>query len=329
MRHVKVAAIQPEHIGLPARYSPYRADYDNDADAIIENYVLKQLAVTQNLLEKAGAEGCDMVTTCEDVSVLGDFAIDVTSKNILVKLVKQVRPYMEKAFSEISKKYHMYVIGCYLQEQDGKIYNTAVIFDRGGHMTGVYRKTHLPANEAWLCTPGDSLDVFETDFGKIGICICYDMMFPETVRVLKLKGAEIIFHPTFGYGWYDSIGEATLRTRANDNGVYIVTSKSYLLNGAGKSSVIDPWGHVLADAGFEKNTLVHQRIDLDMGKKQPDWYINSVMSGGIADVAERMRRERRPELYAVIAEPSDQPAFPNQTERLRILEGIRAGEIRW
>ena len=174
----------------------------------------------------------------------------------------------------------------------------------------------------------------ELDFGKIAICICYDMMFPESVQIPALKGAEIIFHPTFGYGWYDSIGEATLRTRANDNGIYIVTSKSYVYNGAGKSSIIDPWGQVLADAGFAKDAIVSGTIDLDSKKSHPDWYFNSYMSG-TSDVRERMRKERRTELYMneynAIKEKLIAEKFkvPNTEEKQKILEAIRKGECHW
>lgn len=115
-------------------------------------------------------------------------------------------------------------------------------------------RVHAPS-DVWQISEGERIDIFELDFGKIGICICYDMVFPEVINIQALQGAEIIFHPTLGYGWYDENGEATLKTRANDNSVYIVSSKNYMLNRAGKSSVIDYWGHVVADAGFNKNCI--------------------------------------------------------------------------
>jgi predicted amidohydrolase len=328
MRLVNAAAMQPAHIRMPESYSPWHEGYLRNTDAILYDYVAPQLAVTERLLDQAGAEGCDIVSTCEDVSVLSDFAMDITDGNVFSAIVKRAEPMIETALSAAARKHRMYVVGCYLKNDCGAIYNTAVIFNREGVITGEYKKTHLPANEAWQCTPGDCLDVFELDFGRIGICICYDMMFPETVRVLALKGAEIIIHPTFGYGWYDSIGEATLRTRANDNGVYIVTAKDFRENGAGKSSVIDYWGHVLADAGFRRNVIVTASIDLDLPKEQPDGYINSAMSG-IANVTVRMKQERRPELYHMISEPSDRLLYPDPAEKERILSGIRNGTYRW
>jgi predicted amidohydrolase len=332
MRKIKAAAIQPGLMYVPHEYYPASDTYKNDPDAIIENYVKKQLETTFRLLEKAGSEHCGIVTTCEDAAVLADFAMDISEKSVFTKLVETAQQLAEAQFSAISKKYSMYVIGCSLTKQNGKIYNSATIFDRKGNIAGRYNKTHLPPNEKWQCEGGDSFDVFDLDFGKIGICICYDMMFPEPVQILALKGAEIIFHPTFGYGWYDSIGEAALRTRANDNGVYIVTSKNYVYNAAGKSSVIDYWGQVLADAGFAKDVILTGEIDLDIKKKQPDWFFNTRMSG-IAEVTERMRMERRPELYLAeykaINEKSKKLKIPDREEKLKILEEIRKGECRW
>jgi predicted amidohydrolase len=334
MRKIKAAAIQPGYMFIPGDFSPFTGSRRSDVNAIIENYVKPQIETTARLLEKAGAEGCDIVCGCEDTSVLADFALDITETGVFPQLVEAAQPLAEACFSAISKKYSMYIIGGCLAGHEGKIYNTASVFDRKGNITGRYRKTHLPANETWQIAGGGSLDVFELDFGKIGINICYDMMFPDTVQILALKGAEIIFHPTGGYGWYDSIGEAALRTRANDNGVYIVTSKNYVYNAAGKSSVIDHWGHVLADAGFARDVIVSAEIDLDIKKAHPDYYINTHMSG-TNDVAERMRRERRTELfmaeYNALKDKLIEEQFkaPGTEKKLKILEAMRKWECHW
>ncbi len=154
-------------------------------------------------------------------------------------------------------------------------------------------------------------------------------MFPEFVRVQALKGAEIIFHPTFGYSWYDSVGEATLRTRANDNGVYIVTSKDYVYNAAGKSSIIDYWGQVLCDAGFKENEVLVTEIDLDKKKVQPEWYFNTRITG-MSEVTARLSRERRPELYNAIVEPGrEKLRLPDHDGKLQIFREIKSGECHW
>jgi len=329
MRKVKVGAIQPGGIHVPEKYNCYSDFYVNDVSEIIENHVKKQIVVTLELLRKAGEEGCDIVTSCEDMSMLSGYGMDITEKNIFPELVGHIEPYIKEQLSAIAREYSMYIVGCYLILRDNKVYNIASVFDRKGEIVGEYRKTHLPPMEKWQSTQGDTINVFDLDFGRIGVCICYDMMFPEFVQVQALKGAEIIFHPTFGYGWYDSIGEATLRTRANDHGVYIVTAKNYVYNCAGNSCVVDYWGQVLADAGFYENTIVTMDIDLDIPKTQPDFHFLTNVTG-VAEVAERKLSERRPEMYGIITEKNE-GNFKDLTheEKLQVFEKIKSGKVRW
>lgn len=329
MRMVKVGAIQPKYISIPSQYDCFNAMYRNVPDEIVENHLKEQMDVTFDLLEQAGREGCDIVTTCEDAAGTSNFAVNVTETGVFTQLVEMSYPLMEARLSEISKRHSMYIVGCYNKRIGERIYNVASIFDRQGNICGEYRKTHLPAYEKWQVSEGEDIEVFELDFGKIAINICYDMMFAESVQVQALKGAEIIFHPTAGYGWYDSIGEATLRTRANDNNVYIVTSKNYVFNGAGKSSIVDYWGQVLTDAGFYENVIVTKTIDLDIKKTQPDWFYPTG-TAGIAEVGERKLQERRPELYGCISEQMHRRLpIPGHEELQEILSKIKSGEYRW
>ena len=329
MRKVKVAAIQPGYLPIPAVYDCMGNCYENDVGYILDDYIKKQLEITFSLVEQAGREGCDIVTTCEDASVIGGFGVDTTETNIFPELVRRSALLAQDGLSKLARKYSMYIVGCYDTSTGGKIYNTASLFSRRGDVVFEYRKTHLPAYEKWQTSEGDSLDSFETDFGRIGMCICYDMMFPECVEAVALTGAEIIFHPTAGYGWYDSIGEAALRTRANDNSVYIVTAKNYVNNAAGKSSIIDYWGQVLADAGFYRDVIVTKEIDLDAPKVQPDWFYPT-QTTGIAGMRERNLRERRPELYGVLASQThERLAAPGREEQDSIIEKIKTGQCRW
>jgi len=315
MRKIKVAAIQP----LMQYLCP-----ESDLTAYIHN----QLNTTLTLLEQAGREGCDIVATCEDVAHVSNFAVEIDS-DIFEKLVDTSTPIVETALSQMAKKHSMYIVGAYLAKREGRIYNLASIFDRQGNIVGEYRKTHLPVGETWQVVPGEDINVFELDFGKIGISICYDIVFPEMVQTLALKGAEIIFHPTYGYGSYDVIGEATLKVRAHDNNVYLVTAKSAMYNGAGKSSVIDCWGHVLADAGFGQNVIVTRDIDLDSKKQQPAWFFNGALTAE-TEAGQRIRKERRPELYGEICNTNIQKVrIPTEAEKQQLLAGIRTGEIRW
>lgn len=341
MRNVKVAAIQPGSLPMPDACNWQHHGYCGDAERLIGEYLSGKMAVTFDLLEQAGREGCDIVTSCEDSGGVGFYMADVSAsagaenqdaffaESMFTELVERTAPLLEVRFSEIAARYGMYVIGCYFKRIEGRNCNIATIFDRTGRSVGQYHKTHLPPDETWQSVPGDAIETFDLDFGRIGLCICYDMMFPEPVHILSLKGAEIIFHPTFGYGWYDGIGEATLRTRANDGSLYIVTSKNAVFNSAGKSGIVDPWGHVVAQAGFEENVVVTKVIDLDRKKTQPDWH-NPTRMSGTADVHLRMSRERRPELYTELCEPVPEPfQAPGHERQLEIRQEIMDGRCRW
>ena len=329
MRKVIVGAIQPPGAPYDPRFDCLQPGYTGDAKAVLRDYVSPYLETSLRLIVQAGEAGCDIVTTSEDACGLSRFLVDTTSTNTFPALVAASAALADQAFSTLAKRYGMYVLACYFRPEGTAVYNTATLFDRDGIQVGAYRKTHLPPDELWQVCPGDVLNVLDVDFGRIGVSICYDIMFPESVAVLALRGAQIIFHPTGGYGWYDAIGEATLRTRANDNGVHIVTAKNYVLNGAGHSSVIDHWGQVLADAGFYENVMVCHALDLDVPKTQPDWFYPSRMSG-TPRVAERKLTERRPDLYGDLIAPCAAPQrAPDAVRQAELREMIRQGRCRW
>lgn len=122
-----------------------------------------------------------------------------------------------------AREYGMYVAGTfyYRDEMDGAIYNNAVLYDRSGRLIGNYYKNHPFSPELDKgVSPGTDIPVFHTDFGCVGIMICYDSWFTDVAELLALKGAEIILFPNAGY--YPSLMPA----RAADNGVRIVASSS-------------------------------------------------------------------------------------------------------
>jgi predicted amidohydrolase len=204
-------------------------------------------------------------------------------------------------FARKAKKYGTYLILPMIEKKGKEIHNIAVLFDRSGRIAGRYQK--LFVTEDIYAEPGNEAPVFETDFGKIGILVCFDLYFPEPAALLALKGAEIIFHP---HGI--TSGEESMilyqKARALDNNVYLVSSsygrKVDRGDGAfGRSSVIDKNGLVIADLGY-KDGVLSSFIDLEdmrivygYGR---DWRI------GPADCGDRRRRERRPDLYEQLLE---------------------------
>jgi beta-ureidopropionase len=124
-------------------------------------------------------------------------------------------------FQAFAKKHNCYVICPINTVENGKYYNAAVLIDRQGKMIGQYRKCRITEGEVEEVglTPGPvDPPVFKTDFGTIGIQICFDIEWPEGWRVLARKGAEIVFWPSaFAAG-------KKLNTKAWENQYYVVSS---------------------------------------------------------------------------------------------------------
>lgn len=124
--------------------------------------------------------------------------------------------------SAMAREYGMYVAGGIVRKVDepDRLFNTALLYDRQGKLVGMYDKIHpySPENNEQGITPGTSAPVFETDFGKVGIVICYDIWFPDVCQLLALKGAEIILFPNAGHQ------PEVLYARSMDNCVRIISS---------------------------------------------------------------------------------------------------------
>lgn len=169
-----------------------------------------------------------------------------------------------------AKECNMYI--CFgMAEQDKErcdvIYNSAVLIGPEGYI-GHYRKVHQPGTERLYYFPGNDYYVFDTRIGKIGIMICYDRLYPEAARILKLKGAELILCPTAFPAFEKSENDGSLHIylisnemRAIENMVCIVdanTVSEETPDGfeAGHSRILTPMGQTLATTGFEEGMAV-------------------------------------------------------------------------
>lgn len=152
--------------------------------------------------------------------------------------------------ADLAQKNEIFLIPGSLYEKEGKaIYNTAPIFTPQGKMVGRYRKMY-PWRPYEKTASGSETVVFEiAGVGRIGVCICYDLWFPEVIRDLVFKGAEVIMVPTLT-GTQDRSQEIILcRAAAITNQCYVVS-----INGAGQISkgeslIVDPEGNIMQKAG--------------------------------------------------------------------------------
>jgi N-carbamoylputrescine amidase len=188
-----------------------------------------------------------------------------------------------QALSEAARRHGVVVVGSMFERRaPGLYHNTAVVFDADGSTAGMYRKMHIPDDplyyEKFYFTPGDlGFRAFDTRFGRLGVCVCWDQWYPEAARLTALAGAQIIFYPT-AIGWLPdekaeygasqhSAWETMMRSHAIANGVFVVatnrTGPEGQLEFWGASFVSDPNGNLLARATHDKEETLLVECQLD------------------------------------------------------------------
>lgn len=185
--------------------------------------------------------------------------------------------------ARLAKQKRMYICFGFTSLEDGQAYNASGLWDRNGQLVGIYHKTHLQAHDLQY-SPGKDLPVWSTPWGPVGMMICADRRWPETVRTLRLQGARLVLNPT--YGFFNDLNEAMMRTRSYENQCFIAFTHPR------QSLVTDPRGRVLAkettaqgtDAGAPRVLI----CDVDLSRAKDDNHL----------------RDRRPEIYQPITNPN-------------------------
>lgn len=233
-------------------------------------------------IKRAARQGADLVMLPEM------FSCPYKSENFPVYAQKEGGRNW-KRLSECAAENNVYLVaGSIPEEDDGKIYNTSFIFDRKGKQLAKHRKVHLfncdfkkggqVFHESDTLTAGDSVTVYETEFGIFGTMICFDIRFPELCRLMQQKGARMVlvpaaFNMTSGPKWWD----LAFRMRATDQQIFMAgcspardTKASYVA--WGHSLVVDPFGEILAQLDIEEETLIYE-VDFsvipDMREQSP------------------------------------------------------------
>ncbi len=185
--------------------------------------------------------------------------------------------------SDTAKRYGVYLSAGSVPERDdvGHTYNTAYMFDREGKQIAKHRKVHLfdidveggqSYRESDTLTAGDHYTVFDTEFCRMGICICFDCRFPEQLRLMALDGAKVILVPAaFNMTTGPAHWEIMLRSRGLDNQCYVVATSDARDESAGyvswgHSLIVSPWGDVIKEMD-EKEGVMITEIDLEYVEK--------------------------------------------------------------
>lgn len=278
---VRVAAIQAKR-----RTISYKVG--TAAEALKQ--VRANLDELTTLARRAAERGCHIIAFPEDT--LGTLEWEAAHWEEVAQLLRPAEQEMLARFGDVAAKHGVHLICCNDCVKGGKVYNTAILLGRDGREIGRYHKVQLPLAEQSRGR-GTHFPVFEAPgLGTVGMCICYDMVFPETTRALALAGADIVFHLTMG-GAAMAGPEASLaafRTRAAENFIYVVVAFR-----GGSSLVISPKGEILADGGQEPDAIVTADIDPTGGRDAGD-----ALGGITPDFRARLFRERVPSAYGIL-----------------------------
>ena len=197
-----------------------------------------------------------------------------------------------EAMSRWSKENGIILVGGTIPEREGdKLYNTCFVFDKEGRIIAKHRKAHLfdvdieggvRFKESNSFAAGNEITVFDTEYGKMGVVVCFDIRFPELVRTMAKRGAELILCPAqFNMTTGPRHWELTIRARAMDNEIYFVGASAARFEGFayecwGHSTVADPFGMVEASCD-EKEQILYCDIDLnevDSVRRQLPTFLN-------------------------------------------------------
>jgi predicted amidohydrolase len=206
------------------------------------------------------------------------------------------------------------VVGCWEVRQGGAFANTALIFDRNGEIVGKYRKTHAAVDKfegdppwsrppsgkdrdwfiqndpEWIMEKGDDLPVFDLDFGKVGVLTCYDGWFPESFRVLSLKGAEVLVWINGGRGSVEDFFVKSVTFQSHV--AMICTNQAY-----GGGTMIADWptrmvarcpdrteAYITGTVNLEKVRKA-RKFSRNFQQRRPDLYGELVKGGALAQQA--------------------------------------------
>ena len=244
----------------------------------------ENLKKTLSVAERAAKQGAQIICT-QELFRSQYFCQNEDHENF--KLAESIPGPTTAAFQKLAKKYKVVIVASLFEKRASGVYhNTAAIIDADGSLLGIYRKMHIPDDplfyEKFYFTPGDlGFKTWQTRYGKIGVCICWDQWYPEAARLTAMQGAEIIFYPT-AIGWHPSekkeyganqhgAWEIIQRSHAVANGCYVAVANRIGLEKPvggdglefwGQSFVAGTSGQILAKGSADKEEILIVPVDL-------------------------------------------------------------------
>ena len=239
-----------------------------------DNYE-KCIEKADNFIKTASKNGVDLLLLPELFE--GYYFCQIENYDFFSKAEEAKDSKTLKHFQEMAKEYKIVLPISFFEKSGNCYFNSLAMIDKDGSIVDVYRKSHIPTGECYeekfYFTPGDTgFKVFKTKAGNIGVGICWDQWFPETARILDLKGAEILLFPT-------AIGSEPVLPK---------DSKSHWQN------VMK--GHAAANI---IPVMAANRVGVEsMGKSSMKFYGSSFIADQHGDFVEEMNREEEGIRYA-------------------------------
>ncbi len=218
----------------------------------------KRLEQLSGMVDQMAAQAKQAYGRGLDLAVLPEVAITGEAGDDAVAHSVAFEGEVKDVFTRKAREHSCYIVvpAYFLESKEKKLCsNAAILIGRKGEVLGTYRKVHLVVSLAQGTmesgtTPGDAFPVFDCDFGKLGMQICYDMDFAEGWAELARRGAELIAWPT------QSPQTSQPAARARQHRLYIVSS-TWRHN----ASIFEPTGKIAAQIKPPQNILVHE-LDL-------------------------------------------------------------------
>ncbi len=217
----------------------------------------------------AGAEGGEanvrklmamaraQITKPVDLMVFGEGVTVVGSIKKYADVAEAANGYTARILGELAREKKSYIVAGIYEKDGDFLYNTAILLNREGRLAGKYRKVMLPREEIEKgLSPGDKMTVFDTDFGKLGIMVCYDVFFAEPSKLLAMQGAEVVAMPIWG-------GNEWLAKARSIEGRFTLVASGY----DHPTYVQNPMGDRLSEAKTN-GSAAYAEIDLNQSQRE-------------------------------------------------------------
>lgn len=174
----------------------------------------------------------------------------------------------EEQFQAMAQQHRIWLVpGSMYERVENEIYNTAAVINPQGEIVARYRKIFPFYPYEQNVASGDQFCVFDVPtVGRFGVCICYDLWFPETARTLTAMGAEVILHPVLTGTIDRDIEIAIAQATGAMFQTFVIDINGLGAGGNGRSCIVDPHGRFLHQAGTNEE-IIPLQIDLDVAKE--------------------------------------------------------------